>query len=518
MAHWLNLGEILPINAKKYPTKICLCDESRRFTYPETEARTNRLANALLGLGLNKGAKVAVLLENCIEFIEIYIAGAKAGLVIVPVNFRHVADEIVYIADNAEAEALIVHDQWCEMIDGIRAKLPRIPDGNTIHVGGANLSGYKEYEAFLAGSAETTPEVKVLPADTWIQLYTSGTTGQPKGVVRSHESYTAFYLINGIDFRFDEDEVCMNVMPLCHVNSTFFTLNVTYLGGTVYSYPAMHFVAEELLRVIEREQVSFISLVPTHYHLILALPDEVRKKYDTASIRKLLCSSAPARKETKLGIMEFFPGVQLYEGYGSTEAGIVTTLKPHEQLDKLGSIGRESTGTSQIRILDEQGQPVKRGEVGELYSRGPMLFDEYHRMPAKTAASHVGEYFTAGDMAYEDEEGYYTLVDRKDNMIITGGEKVFPSEVETLLASHPAVFDVACIGLPDAKWGEVVTAVVIKKDGEALDEAALGEWCRDKIAGYKRPRNIVFISSAEMPRTATGKILHRKLRDRLGRE
>ncbi|NOZ85550.1 MAG: long-chain fatty acid--CoA ligase [Deltaproteobacteria bacterium] len=513
MAHWLNLGEIFPVNAEKYPNKTCLCDESRSFTYKQTEERTNRLANALLGKGLNKGDKIAVLLENCIEFIEIYVAAAKAGLVVVPVNFRHVAEEVAFIADNADAKAFIVHEEWIEMIEGIKGDLQKIPGSNYICVGG-NTQGFVPYEDFLAAAGDRAPGIEVLPKDTWILLYTSGTTGKPKGVVRSHESYIAFYLINGIDFRFDQDEICMNVMPLCHVNSTYFTLNVTYLGGTVYVHPARRFEPVELLDVIEREKITFISLVPTHYHLILNVQDDIRAKYDTSSIRKLLCSSAPARRETKLGIMEFFPGVQLYEGYGSTEAGIVTTLFPNEQLKKLGSIGRESTGTAKIKILDEKKRPVAKGQVGELYSMGPMLFDEYYKMPEKTAGSHAGEYFSAGDMAYEDEDGYYYLVDRKDNMIITGGEKVFPSEVESLITSHEDVFDVACIGLSDAKWGEIVTAVVIPRKGRELKEQDLIDFCKDKIAGFKRPKKVIFISQDDMPRTATGKILHRKLKER----
>ena len=215
--------------------------------------------------------------------------------------------------------------------------------------------------------------------------------------------------------------------------------------------------------------------------------------------------------------MEFFDGVDLYEGYGSTGAGIVTVLKPHEQFTKPGSIGRESTGTSLVRILDENKQPLPDGQVGELYSRGPMLLDEYYKMPEKTAQSFAGEWFTAGDMAYRDEDGYFFLVDRKDNMIITGGEKVFPSEVEAVLCNHPAVFDAAVVGMPDEKWGELVTAIVILKEGLSATEQELVEFCRGKVSSYKRPKRAIFISPQEMPRTATGKILHRQLRIRFGR-
>jgi acyl-CoA synthetase (AMP-forming)/AMP-acid ligase II len=308
----------------------------------------------------------------------------------------------------------------------------------------------------------------------------------------------------------------MNVMPLCHINSTFFTFTFLYIGGTVYIHPARSFRAEEILEIVERERITFISLIPTHYNLILNVDAESRKR-DVSSIRKLLCSSAPVRKSMKLAIMDFFPGVELYEGYGSTEAGIVTVLKPEYQMKKLGSIGFESLGTEFVKIFDDRGNEVPVGEVGELYSRGPMLFTEYYKLPEKTAASFRGGWFSAGDMARRDADGFYQIVDRKDNMIITGGEHVYPTEVEEAVASHECVFDCAVVGLPDDKWGEKVAAVVITKPGvdkNSISEEDIIKCCKDKLAGYKRPKEVIFISEDEMPRTPTGKILHRKLREK----
>jgi acyl-CoA synthetase (AMP-forming)/AMP-acid ligase II len=228
----------------------------------------------------------------------------------------------------------------------------------------------------------------------------------------------------------------------------------------------------------------------------------------------LLCSSAPARGEVKKSILKCFPNVELFEAYGSTEAGMVTLLRPEDQLTKLGSIGKECLGTDTLRLLDQDGKEVATGEVGELYSRGPMMFDGYYKLPAKTKSSFRGGYFTARDMARKDEEGYYYLVDRKDNMIITGGEHVFPSEVEELICRHPKVFDVAVIGVPDNVWGEAVKAVVILKQGAKATPDEIVEWCKGRIAGYKKPKSVEFIKPEEMPRTTTGKILHRKLREK----
>ncbi len=514
MAHWLNFGQILKVNAKKFPRTAALKDAKRSFTYPEVNARVNRLANALLSLGLAKGDKVAVLMENSIEIVEVYLATAKTGLVIVPINFRLVSREIEYILNNSDAKALIVDDEFTNQIDPIKGKCSNILPDSYIVVG-QPVEGYRRYDDFMASGTEQEPDCEVLPEDVWILIYTSGTTGRPKGVIRTHESHIAFYLINAVDFGFSEHDVCMNVMPLCHINSTFFTFTFTYIGASVYIHPARSFRAEEILQIVEREKITFISLIPTHYNLILNVSEEGRK-CDVSSIRKLLCSSAPVRRSMKKAIMEFFPGVELYEGYGSTEAGIVTVLKPEDQMRKLGSIGFESLGTDFVKILDEDGNQVPVGEVGEIYSRGPMLFREYYKLPEKTAAAFNGQWFSAGDMGRQDEEGYYYIVDRKDNMIITGGEHVYPSEVEEIIGSHPDVFDVAVIALPDPKWGEKVVAVVIPREGATITEEELLSWCRDEMAAYKRPKQIFFIGQDEMPRTATGKILHRKLRERYG--
>ena len=512
MACWMNLGQNFKVNAKKFPNTVALKDKKRSFTYPEANIRVNKLAHSLNSLGLKKGDKFAVLMENSIEMIEIFLATAKTGLVIVPINFRLVSSDVEYIVNNSDAKAFIVHDQFAETVDPVRSKLKNIKPENYIVVG-ENKAGYIEYETFIGNSPDSEPDVVVKPEDTWILIYTSGTTGKPKGVVRSHESHIAFYLINAADFGFNEHDICLNVMPLCHINSTFFTFTFTYIGATVYVHPAQSFRPEEILEIVEKEKITFISLIPTHYNIILNVSEEGKKR-DVSSIKKLLCSSAPVTKNMKLAIMDFFSGVELYEGYGSTEAGIVTVLKPEYQMKKLGSIGFENLGTDFVKLFDEQGNEVGTGEVGELYSRGPMLFDEYYKLPEKTAESFHGEWFSAGDMARRDEDGFFAIVDRKDNMIITGGEHVYPSEVEEVIGSHPGVFDVAVISLPDEKWGEKVVAVVVPN--AELDEKTVMDYCKDKLAGYKRPKIVKFIKQDEMPRTPTGKILHRVLREDFG--
>lgn len=269
------------------------------------------------------------------------------------------------------------------------------------------------------------------------------------------------------------------------------------------------------MRTLAEDGATFTSLVPTHYVMMLDLPASVREKHNVDRVSKLMISSAPASRETKLEIMEFFRNSGLFELYGSTEAGFVTMLHPDEQFTKLGSVGREYVGSAPIRLLDPDGYEVADGDVGELYSCNPHTFDGYWRLPEKTAEAFRGEYCTVGDMARRDADGYIHLVDRKSNMIISGGENVYPSEVEALLRSNPKVKDVAVIGVPDRKWGERVHAVVILRDAVSSSSSSPDEllaWCKDRIAGYKRPRSLSIIREEEMPRTATGKILHRELK------
>ncbi len=512
MTCWLNLGQMVKMNAKKFSKTIALKEKERRLTYPELNKRVNKLSHSLLSLGLRKGDKFAVLLENSIEIVEAYLAAAKTGLIIVPVHFRFVGREIVNIMDNSDAKAFIVHDEFVPVIDPIKKDLKNIASDRYIIVG-KKKKGYKEYEEFIENSSDDEPDIQIDCKDTWIILYTSGTTGVPKGVVRSHESYIAFFFINSVDFGFNEHDVCLNVMPLYHVNSTFYTFLFLYIGGTAYIHPARHFKAEEILEIIEKEKITYISLIPTHYNLIINSSENAKKR-NVSSIRKLLCSSAPVSKSMKKEIMKFFPGVELYEAYGSTEAGLVTLLKPEDQMRKLGSIGYEAVGTDCIKLLDENGNEVGINEVGELYSRGPMMFDEYYKMPDKTNSSFIGEWFSAGDMAMRDEDGFYYIVDRKDNMIITGGEHVYPTEVQEIIVTHPDVFDVAVIGLSHEKWGEQVTAVIVPKEKSKISEEKILDFCRNKISGFKRPKKVILIKDSEMPRTPTGKILHRVLRER----
>jgi len=518
LGHWMTAKDVLRVNAFKYPDKIGIKDLNKQWTFKEWDERACRLANALADLGMKKGDRFAVLAYNCVEWMEFYGAAAKGGFVCVPIMFRLAAVEMEYNINHSECRVFIVQDQWVEFVNGFKDKIPCVDTYISFAVDNPRFDGYLQYEDILTKASPEEPATKVDAADLWVIMYTGGTTGKPKGVMKTHASLIAEYFIMIYDHLFDGDDCILLVMPCCHVNSLFYSFTVTWVGGTVMPYNMVSFNPENLLKTFSDHGITFTSLVPTHYIMMLALPDEVKKKYDLTKIKKLLCSSAPARRDTKLGIIKMFPNSNLYEAYGSTEAGIVTILKPHEQLSKLGSIGREVIGSDIIRIYDEEGNLVtKPNVVGELYSRSPMLFEGYWKDPEKTEKAMKGEYFSAGDMAFRDEDGYYTLVDRKANMIISGGENIFPSEVENLVGGHPKVKDVAVIGVPHEKWGEQLTAVVVLHQGQTATSEEITSYCKGKIAGFKVPKNIQFIKDDEMPRSGAGKILHRMLREKYGK-
>jgi fatty-acyl-CoA synthase len=511
----LTLSECVATHARVRAGKVGARDSKRSLTYAQWDQRASRLANALHGLGLAKGDRVALLAYNALEWLEIYAALARVGLVAVPINFRLVGPEIAYIAEHSGARAFIVQEDLRATVEGIRASLPIDAQRFVLFGAAAPAPGWHDYEGLLAAASPAAPATAVQPEDLFALMYTSGTTGQPKGAMRNHAGNALLAFATALEFGLSAEDTGLLVMPLCHANSLYFGVTFAMLGATIVVDDRKSFDAQALLAKLAGERITFTSLVPTHYIMMLDLPAAVKAQHDVSAVGKLLISSAPARKDTKLAILELFPNGRLFELYGSTEAGWVTILRPDEQIERLGSVGREWAGSGAIKLLDAEGQEVPDGEVGELYSRTAYVFDGYWQSPDKTAEAFRGAWCSVGDMARRDADGYIHLVDRKSNMIISGGENVYPSEVEAVLASHPAVQDVAVFGLPDAKWGEAVNAAVALRHGARADEAELLAWCRERMAGYKRPRAIVFLAERDMPRTATGKIQHRLLRERM---
>jgi fatty-acyl-CoA synthase len=512
----LNIGQVLTAQARLQPNRTGCRDLTRAMTFRQWNQRACRAANALTGLGLAKGDRVAILAYNRVEWAEIFVAAAKVGIIAVPINFRLTGAESQYIVENSGAVAIICEDVLLPTIEVIRENLDIRPD-RFILLGDGTVEGeWRAYEDLLATASDAEPDTIVLPDEPWCLMYTSGTTGFPKGAIRTHRGIAMLALMTSVELATKRADNALLVMPMCHANSLFFFSAFVYSGASITIFSLASFDPALCLRTMGDTGASFTSLVPTHYTMMLDVPPAERGKSDFGRVEKLMISSAPARADTKRAVMEMFPNTGLFELYGSTEGGWVTMLHPDEQFDKLGTVGRETIGSAPIKLMDEDGNEVPDGHTGELFSCNPYTFTGYWNDPAKTAEAFRGNYMTVGDIAIRDEDGFIKLIDRKKNVIITGGENVYPSEVEAIIGSHPGVSDVAVIGLADDKWGERVTAAVVRRDGAGLVEAALTDWCRDKLAGYKRPRSIIFIRPDQMPRNATGKILHRLLREQLG--
>lgn len=512
MSQFLTLSDAIATHARLMPNKLGARDSRRTLTYAHWNRNANSLADSLLKLGLKVGDRVGLLAYNCLEWMEIYVALARAGLVAVPVNFRLTGTEIAYILNNAEVSAVIAGKDFCETLNAQKTAL-QLASERYIVIGDALDKGWISYESLIK---QGDPVRKFDAVDTQSMcalMYTSGTTGKPKGAIRNHQGSYLIALATALEMGFNKEDTALLVMPLCHANSLYFATTFIHLGATCIVDDRRSFDPEALLATLSQEKVTFTSLVPTHYIMLLSLPETIKKKYDVSSVGKLLVSSAPARRDTKMEILDYFKNGRLYELYGSTEAGWVTLLRPNEQLTKLGSVGREWSGSGNIRLLNEKREEVSDGEVGELYSRTPYVFDGYWKNPEKTAEAFDGNWCSVGDMAYRDADGYIWLVDRKSNMIISGGENIYPSEVEGVIGAYPSVKDVAVIGVPHEKWGESVHAVVVLHEGKDATEADIRQWCRERLAGFKCPSRVSFIADQDMPRTATGKILHRTLKN-----
>nr|MBC8419097.1 AMP-binding protein [Desulfobacterales bacterium] len=384
ISKWMHMGTALKMNAINYPDKLGWQDKSQEFTFRQWNERSCRLANGLKQLGVGYGDTFAVIAYNRGEWLDIYASCAKGGQMVVPIMFRLAGPEIEYIVNHSECKGLIVEAPFVELIESIKDKLP-VPKDAYVYLGDDPVpDGYVGYEDLLASSFPEEPDVLVDAADIWTIMYTSGTTGRPKGVMRTHESNLAQYYLNNINTGARPTDKVMLVMPMCHVNSIFYSFPYTLMSAPVFVYNMVSFDPEDLLRTVEKYKITFTSLVPTHYIMMLALPEDVKNNVDVSSIRQLLVSSAPARKDLKLAIMDYFKNAELWEAYGSTEGGLITLLRPEDQFKKLGSIGKEIFGTDRIRILDEDRNEVPDGQVGELVYRTPMLFKEYLKEPEKT--------------------------------------------------------------------------------------------------------------------------------------
>ncbi|MBF4162677.1 acyl-CoA synthetase [Nocardioides acrostichi] len=497
--------------AAQTPDKPALVmDDGRVTTYARLEDRSSRVAHALRDLGVRPGDAVALLTDNAPESFEVYWATMRSGFYITAVNHHLKPAEVAYIVDDCGATVLIASAGLAELAEAIGDLTPRIAHRFAF---GAEVSGHRPYTDLL--DADPLPDDAEQPRGSDM-LYSSGTTGRPKGVrtamlpLRVDEPGDPMSSLTQMLFGVDSDTVYLSMAPIYHAAPLRWCGAVVAWGGTVVMTAS--FDAEELLRLVEQHRVTHLQVVPTMFVRLLQLPEQVRRRYDLSSLRQAVHAAAPCPPEVKRRMIEWW-GPVLTEYYGSTEGNGFTAITSAEWLTHEGSVGRTLLGVA--HVCDDDGRELPAGEVGTIYFERETLPFRYHGDPEKTAAAQHPEHETwtaVGDVGYLDDEGYLYLTDRKAFTIISGGVNVYPQEIENVLTLHPAVYDVAVVGLPDDDLGERVAAFVQVREGVSGDDALAAELIeavRAELAGFKAPRVVHFVD--HLPRTPTGKLVKRRL-------
>ncbi len=489
----------------------------RRLTWGELDATINRVAHALVARGVRGGGRVGLMLPNGSEYLIAQQALARLGATAVQIGYRLKPAEIAYILSNAEPVATIVHSEYVQamrearIISGQESRSRGAKaHGALIVVGGNGSLASDEVDwdrAIAAASPEMPPRVEGGDGGGVI-VYTSGTTGKPKGANRAWKK-TGFEsvadMILQVGMRADDRHLV--VCPLYHSAAPAFVAIMMSLGATIVLMN--HFEPEGALEIIQKESVTCSLMVPTMLIRMSNLPGDAHKKYDTSSLRWMMSAAAPLTTEAARRWMEAF-GPKLWNFYGATETGLVTLAGPHDHVSRPGTIGKRLRG-NQIRLLDDAGNEVPPGQVGELYARNSTMISGYHNNDEATNEAQKQGFFSVGDMGRIDADGYYFLESRKHDMVISGGVNIYPREIEDHINTHPAVLEAAVIGVPDHEWGETLRAFVVLRSGRNATEQEVIDFCRTGLADYKRPRKVTFL--AELPRNPTGKILKRELRD-----
>ncbi|RME63399.1 MAG: AMP-dependent synthetase [Alphaproteobacteria bacterium] len=495
----LMLGRGIRTAAARVPDKTALICGAQTRSYRQLTDRMARLGDvACGGFGIAPGDIVALVAPNCVEYLEIVAGLSDQGAIVATLNPRLSEAEFAAILADCAPKLAVVHADCAAAMAALAAA--RVP----------SLTLGPAYEQALADAKALAPRAIDEQAPFAIS-YTSGTTGAPKGVLLSHRSRALLFLAMAAEYGcFGHDDHFLGLAPLYHGAGFAFACAPLWFGGCCTVLP--HFAAEEVLDHIASGRPSGVFMVPTHFHRLLALPPERLARARRGQRLKAIISNAAALPQTmKEKIIAAFGEGLLHETYGSTEGGIVTNIRPADQLCKPGSVGTPFVAM-EVDIRDESGAPVPPGTVGELFCRGPYSFSGYLNRPDDTAQALIDGWVGVGDMAVRDTEGYIAIVDRKKDMVVTGGVNVYPREIEIVIEALPGVADVAVVGLPDAEWGERLHAFVVAAPGAALGENDIIAACRARLARFKVPRGVSMIEA--LPRSASGKVLKKALRQR----
>lgn len=492
----VTVGTGMRATALHSPGKVALTEGDRSLTFARFVERADRLSGLLDGLALPDRCSVAILAPNCLEYIEVVVGTSEAGHAVCTLNPKLSAREIGAICDDCGARVLFVHPS----LEDLARVVPFAEPPAFVVLG-------ESYEAALADARPRGPRPGLQEWDTFSLPYTSGTTGKPKGVMLPHRSRVMAFFGMASEFGcYGPDDAYLAIAPLFHGAGLAFAMGSIFFGGTCEILS--RFEPDAVIAKLGDKTGTF--MVPTHFNALFALESKLLERARRHRLRTIVSNAAPLPQVMKERIVGLWGEGILHEVYGSTEAGNVSSLRPRYQLVKERCVGKPFPCT-QIRLLGEEGCEVAPGEVGELFSNSPYLFNGYHGKPEETAASLRDGWFSAGDLARRDEEGFLYLVDRKKDMIITGGVNVYPREIEEVLFRHPALADVAVIGEPDAYWGESVCAIVVPKAGSVPDPEEVAAFCKADLAGFKTPRRVI-VRAEPLPRNAAGKVLKGELR------
>ena len=502
----MNLGRWISRWALIRPEKIALYSDGRPFTYREIHDRVNQVSHLLKACGIDKGDRVGVLLYNSHEYVEILFAVFKVGAILVPLNFRLVQSELEYILKDSGATALFFGSEFAAKIEPIREAVS-ISAGRMISIGGQTPDWATGYEEALKGQSniDPSPETDVQGEDAGIIMYTSGTTGVPKGAILSHRK-TFYNVLNAdIYYGLTHDDILLVSRALFHSGGLLVeALPMLYKGGTIVMQ--RRFKPSEILKAVETYKITVLELPATVLRFILDQCD--LRQYDLRSVK---CWYTGGERVPPSLLRDYGAlGISISQIYGQTETSTLTWLPMVDASRKMGSVGIP-VFHGDIRVLNKAGEETKPGEIGEIVVSGPIIMSGYWGKPEITRETIKNGWLHTGDLATVDEEGFFYVVDREKDMFISGGENVYPAEIEKVYLEHPKIMNVAAVGVPDEKWGEVGVLFVVLKDGEAMSEEEVLTFCEGKLARYKMPKRVRFVR--ELPMTAAQKIRRNKLRE-----
>jgi long-chain acyl-CoA synthetase len=507
----MKLGTLLAANAQRMPEAVAIVCGDRRMTFGTLDERANRLANALRAKGISPGDRIVVYLPNGIELVEAMAGLLKSGAVIVPLTTRLTGPEVAHIAGDCEPKAIIFPPELRPQVNAALEGKPHV----LRFVTGQPASGEIAFTPFLEAGSTCMPPPVPATMDDCVIGYTSGTTGRPKGAVSTHNNIiTAHGFMNAMEWELTPRDVILATTPMAHRTGLGRLANMFYLGCRVVMQP--RFDARDAVDILEREGVTVIGGVPTVYRMMM--PELEARPEAARTVRLILATGEVFPVPLKERLFKAVPHIGLYSFLAQTEAGFIAGLRPHEQAARPSALGRPVPGV-EIRLTDPLGNDMPKGEPGEILvrcgTRGVgTVMREYFAKPEATEDAFHGEWFRTGDVGYFDDEGFLYFADRAKDMIVTGGLNVYSKEVELTLGDHPDVDEAAVFGVPDEEYGEAVVACVVLKPGAKATPDALIEYCRQRIAGYKKPRHVHFVT--ELPKTGTGKIIKGELKKRYG--